>query len=99
MPSTETGDSYAIMTVLSSKSSDHLNMTTVTINSPPGPPGPGGGPDRGGMPPHGWRTQFWVIDQNARVLVGPREAVPHDGSRRGIIVNGMEVGAVIGLAG
>lgn len=62
---------------------------------PPGPPGPGGGPDRGGMPPHGWRTQFWVIDQNARVLVGPREAVPHDGSRRGIIVNGMEVGAVI----
>ncbi|MFJ2974965.1 two-component system sensor histidine kinase BaeS [Kluyvera sp. NPDC087067] len=61
---------------------------------PPGPPGPGG-PDRGGMPPHGWRTQFWVIDQNARVLVGPREAVPHDGTRRGIIVNGMEVGAVI----
>ncbi len=47
------------------------------------------------MPPHGWRTQFWVVDQNARVLVGPREAVPHDGSRRGIIVNGMEVGAVI----
>ncbi|MFH0473951.1 two-component system sensor histidine kinase BaeS [Kluyvera ascorbata] len=70
---------------------------------PPGPPGPDGepgrepdrGPDRGGMPPHGWRTQFWVVDQNARVLVGPREAVPHDGSRRGIIVNGMEVGAVI----
>jgi len=68
---------------------------------PPGPPGPDGGmdrgpgPDRGGMPPHGWRTQFWVIDQNARVLVGPREAVPHDGTRRGIIVNGMEVGAVI----
>ena len=70
---------------------------------PPGPPGPDGepgrepdrGPGRGGMPPHGWRTQFWVVDQNARVLVGPREAVPHDGSRRGIIVNGMEVGAVI----
>ncbi|MFU0933152.1 two-component system sensor histidine kinase BaeS [Kluyvera cryocrescens] len=62
---------------------------------PPGPPGPGMGPERGGMPPHGWRTQFWVVDQNARVLVGPREAVPHDGIRRGIIVNGMEVGAVI----
>lgn len=56
---------------------------------PSGPPGPGG------MPPHGWRTQFWVVDQNARVLVGPREAVPHDGSRRSIIVNGMEVGSVI----
>ncbi|SUG54991.1 two-component system sensor kinase [Salmonella enterica subsp. diarizonae] len=23
-----------------------------------------------GMPPHGWRTQFWVVDQNGRVLVG-----------------------------
>lgn len=56
---------------------------------PSGPPGPGG------MPPHGWRTQFWVVDQNARVLVGPREAVPHDGSRRSILVNGMEVGSVI----
>lgn len=22
-----------------------------------------------GMPPHGWRTQFWVIDQEMRVLV------------------------------
>ena len=71
---------------------------------PPGPPGPDGGPDRapdrggpdrGGMPPHGWRTQFWVVDQKARVLVGPREAVPIDGTRRGIIVNGAEVGAVI----
>lgn len=48
-----------------------------------------------GMPPHGWRTQFWVVDQNARVLVGPRGPVPHDGSRRPIIVNGVEVGAVI----
>ena len=62
---------------------------------PAGPPGADRGPGHGGMPPHGWRTQFWVIDQNARVLVGPREAVPHDGTRRGIIVNGMEVGAVI----
>lgn len=24
------------------------------------------------MPPHGWRTQFWVVDQNNKVLVGPR---------------------------
>ncbi|MBV8043000.1 two-component system sensor histidine kinase BaeS [Pluralibacter sp.] len=48
-----------------------------------------------GMPPHGWRTQFWVVDQNALVLVGPRAPVPADGTRRGIMVNGMEVGAVI----
>lgn len=48
-----------------------------------------------GMPPHGWRTQFWVVDQNGRVLVGPRGPVPHDGTRRPILVNGAEVGAVI----
>lgn len=57
-------------------------------HQPPGPPGPS-------MPPHGWRTQFWVVDQREKVLVGPREPVPHDGSRRAIVVNGLEVGAVI----
>lgn len=54
--------------------------------------------DRGGppdMPPHGWRTRFWVVDQNAKVMVGPRSPVPSDGTRRGILVNGVEVGAVI----
>ncbi|HHG8773970.1 TPA: two-component system sensor histidine kinase BaeS [Raoultella planticola] len=64
----------------------------------PGPDGPppdgprGPGPD---MPPHGWRTLFWVVDQKGRVLVGPRERVPEDGSRRNIVVNGVQVGAVI----
>jgi len=58
---------------------------------PPGPPGPPGP----SMPPHGWRTQFWVVDQHAKVLVGPREPVPHDGTRRAIMVDGAEVGAVI----
>ncbi|KNC95000.1 two-component system sensor histidine kinase BaeS [Trabulsiella odontotermitis] len=48
-----------------------------------------------GMPPHGWRTQFWVVDQDARVMVGPRAPIPPDGTRRAIIVNGAEVGAVI----
>ncbi|VFS06585.1 signal transduction histidine-protein kinase BaeS [Citrobacter koseri] len=48
-----------------------------------------------GMPPHGWRTQFWVVDQHANVLVGPRAPVPRDGTRRAIHVNGVEVGAVI----
>ena len=57
---------------------------------PDGPRGPG--PD---MPPHGWRTLFWVVDQKGRVLVGPRERVPEDGSRRNIVVNGVSVGAVI----
>lgn len=47
------------------------------------------------MPPHGWRTQFWVVDQNGRVLVGPRGPVPHDGTRRPILVNDVEVGAII----
>ncbi|WP_286782682.1 two-component system sensor histidine kinase BaeS [Leclercia sp. UBA1284] len=48
-----------------------------------------------GMPPHGWRTQFWVIDQDMRVLVGPRAPVPPDGTKRAIMVNGANVGWVI----
>ncbi|MCU6664520.1 two-component system sensor histidine kinase BaeS [Silvania hatchlandensis] len=48
-----------------------------------------------GMPPHGWRTQFWVVDQQKRVLVGPRAPVPEDGSKRAILVNGEAVGWVI----
>jgi two-component system sensor histidine kinase BaeS len=48
-----------------------------------------------GMPPHGWRTQFWVIDQDMRVLVGPRAPVPPDGTKRAITVNGANVGWVI----
>ena len=44
---------------------------------------------------HGWRTQFWVVDQNNKVLVGPRAPIPPDGTRRPILVNGAEVGAVI----
>ena len=50
-----------------------------------------------GMPPHGWRTQFWVVDQNNKVLVGPRAPIPPDGTRRPILVNGAEVGAVIAV--
>ncbi|WP_435927104.1 two-component system sensor histidine kinase BaeS [Dryocola sp. BD613] len=47
------------------------------------------------MPPHGWRTQFWVVDQNDKALVGPRAPVPPDGTRRAIKVNGRDVGWVI----
>ncbi len=39
------------------------------------------------MPPHGWRTMFWVVDQSGRVLVGPRERVPEDGTQRSIVVS------------
>jgi len=48
-----------------------------------------------GMPPHGWRTQFWVTDQSGDVLVGPRSPVPKEGTRRAITVNGAVVGSVI----
>ncbi|WP_435952952.1 two-component system sensor histidine kinase BaeS [Dryocola sp. BD626] len=47
------------------------------------------------MPPHGWRTQFWVVDQDQKVLVGPRGPVPTDGMRRAIKVNGSNAGWVI----
>ena len=65
---------------------------------PPHGPRPEGGPgrDRGpGMPPPGWRTQFWVVDQDQKVLVGPRAPVPSDGTRRAITVEGKAVGWVV----
>ncbi|MFY2736536.1 two-component system sensor histidine kinase BaeS [Pseudocitrobacter sp. RIT415] len=70
------------------RSFEHDNSDDHRPPGPPGPPGPS-------MPPHGWRTQFWVVDQRERVLVGPREPVPPDGTRRAIVVDGLEVGAVI----
>lgn len=53
------------------------------------------GDEAQGMPPQGWRTKFWVVDQNSQVLVGPREKLPHDGMRKAINVNGQDVGWVI----
>lgn len=47
------------------------------------------------MPPHGWRTQFWVVDGNYKVIVGPRGPIPADGTRRAINVNGRDAGWVI----
>ncbi|MCE0489440.1 two-component system sensor histidine kinase BaeS [Pantoea sp. Mb-10] len=48
------------------------------------------------LPPHGWRTQFWIIDQQYKVLSGPRAPVPPEGSRRSITTsNGKVVGWVI----
>ncbi|MDF7659496.1 two-component system sensor histidine kinase BaeS [Erwiniaceae bacterium L1_54_6] len=49
------------------------------------------------LPPHGWRTQFWIIDQQYKVLSGPRSPVPPEGTRRNITTsNGKVVGWVIG---
>ncbi|NIG76436.1 two-component system sensor histidine kinase BaeS [Klebsiella sp. Ap-873] len=53
------------------------------------------GDEAHGMPPQGWRTKFWVVDQNYQVLVGPREKLPPDGMRKAINVNGQDVGWVI----
>lgn len=55
-------------------------------------------PDRSNaLPPRGWHTQFWVIDQRYRVLVGPRSPVPPEGTRRNITTSkGKVVGWVIG---
>lgn len=47
------------------------------------------------LPPHGWRTQFWVTDERAKRLVGPPGPIPQDGSRRQIMVNGQNVGWVV----
>lgn len=49
------------------------------------------------LPPHGWRTQFWIIDQRYHVLIGPHSPVPQEGIRRAITTdNGHIVGWVIG---
>ena len=49
------------------------------------------------LPPHGWRTQFWILDQQYKVMVGPRSPVPPEGSRRNITTStGKVVGWVIG---
>lgn len=47
------------------------------------------------LPPHGWRTQFWVTDQRFKRLVGPPGHIPRDGSSRAIIANNQTVGWVI----
>lgn len=49
------------------------------------------------LPPHGWRTPFWVIDQHFHVMIGPRGPVPPEGTRRNITTSdGRIVGWVIG---
>ena len=47
------------------------------------------------LPPHGWRTQFWVLDEQGKPLVGPRSPVPAEGMQRPIEVNGRQVGMLV----
>lgn len=46
-------------------------------------------------PPPGWRTKFWVLDQQNRVLVGPHGGPPPDGIRREIKVDNRLIGWVV----
>ncbi|WP_067708519.1 MULTISPECIES: two-component system sensor histidine kinase BaeS [unclassified Erwinia] len=49
------------------------------------------------LPPHGWRTPFWIIDQQYHVMIGPRGPIPPEGTRRNITTSdGHIVGWVIG---
>ncbi|WP_075180867.1 two-component system sensor histidine kinase BaeS [Pantoea sp. 1.19] len=48
------------------------------------------------LPPHGWRTQFWVLDDRFRVMVGPRGPLPPDGIRHDIALDdGRVVGWIV----
>ncbi|BDH45231.1 two-component sensor histidine kinase [Salmonella enterica subsp. enterica serovar Choleraesuis] len=47
------------------------------------------------LPPHGWRTQFWVVDEQMKRLVGPPGEIPREGSHKAIITAGKTVGWVI----
>lgn len=49
----------------------------------------------GTMPPHGWRTQFWVVDGNGRKLVGPPGMPPREGVRQPIRYQEQIVGWVV----
>lgn len=54
-------------------------------------------PDGSNLPPHGWRTQFWILDQQFQVMIGPRGPIPPEGLKRNITTrSGHIVGWVIG---
>ncbi len=48
-----------------------------------------------GLPPAGWRTQFWVLDKNKRKLVGPPSSIPREGPTREMFVEGERIGWII----
>lgn len=47
------------------------------------------------LPPHGWRTPFWVLDANGKRLVGPAGKLPHDGIRSAVRYQDAVVGWVL----
>lgn len=47
------------------------------------------------LPPHGMRTQIWVVDAKRQKLVGPNAPLPNEGPQRAIKVNGSLVGWVL----
>ncbi|OCQ52768.1 Signal transduction histidine-protein kinase BaeS [Photorhabdus australis subsp. thailandensis] len=48
-----------------------------------------------GPPPRGWRTQFWVVDRDMKLLVGHEGKIPSDTYREPINYNNQIVGWVI----
>ncbi|KAB8307327.1 two-component system sensor histidine kinase BaeS [Erwinia endophytica] len=49
------------------------------------------------FPPHGWRTPFWIIDQQYHVMIGPRAPIPLESYRSKITTqDGHIVGWVVG---
>ncbi|CAQ83857.1 MULTISPECIES: envelope stress sensor histidine kinase BaeS [Photorhabdus] len=48
-----------------------------------------------GPPPRGWRTQFWVVDRDMKLLVGHEGEIPPDTYREPINYNNQIVGWVI----
>ncbi|MCA6219389.1 envelope stress sensor histidine kinase BaeS [Photorhabdus antumapuensis] len=50
---------------------------------------------RQGPPPRGWRTQFWVVDSNMKLLVGHEGKIPAETYRKPIIYHHQVVGWVI----
>lgn len=47
------------------------------------------------LPPHGWRTQIWVLDSRQRKLVGPPGPPPREGPRYAIRAEGQIVGWLV----
>ncbi|OWO85535.1 two-component system sensor histidine kinase BaeA [Photorhabdus luminescens] len=50
---------------------------------------------RQGPPPRGWRTQFWVVDSDMKLLVGHESKIPTETYRKPILYHHQVVGWVI----
>ncbi|CAK9885377.1 MAG: Signal transduction histidine-protein kinase BaeS [Candidatus Erwinia impunctatus] len=43
------------------------------------------------LPPHGWRTPFWITDNQNHILDGPREPIPAEGKRHPVTISDQTV--------